>query len=247
MSLFLLFWSILHCVDEHSQDFDAVFDKKLAESNLASSSELIMELNGKKTVLTHRASLEKEHHRKDKDTANGRTRTDPNVERWMMEVLNSSLTMRSFRLDAGMTGAAIFVVHQSSVEVFDCELLSNVECSGFVLADAERSGSNRIVIVEIDYQHQNITDIVIGRTSVTSSSPMTSVQFTLCTFSGMTTGAGINPGGSAIFIFNTESSLNVTQCSFHLCTCAEVHSSGGAISVWEYGHDKQDCPTSISG
>ncbi|KAK2946911.1 hypothetical protein BLNAU_18135 [Blattamonas nauphoetae] len=167
MQLIFFLCRILCCFDEHYQDFDAVYKTKITETYSAPNSELMcisfdtglystnsieivsksVELHGNKTGLSHRAALQNQPSRIDEETANGRPRKDTNVERWMMEARNSSVTMRSFRLDAGMAGTSICVVVESSVEVIDSEILSNMKCSGFVLTDSVGSGSSKIVIV----------------------------------------------------------------------------------------------------
>ncbi|KAK2941184.1 hypothetical protein BLNAU_23898 [Blattamonas nauphoetae] len=181
----LLLWSIFQCVAEHYQDFNTVLEKKLAETSFASNSELMhlsfdhglywtnsieivsksVELNGNKTGLTHKANVQNERNRNDAENGNRSPRTEASLARWMIDVQNSSLTMRSWRLDAGMQGTTICTVLHSSVEVIDSEIFSNMECSGFVLADAERSGSSRIVIVGISHKSstQNVLLPLVGR------------------------------------------------------------------------------------
>ncbi|KAK2948058.1 hypothetical protein BLNAU_17005 [Blattamonas nauphoetae] len=185
MPVFLLLFHIVHCVFEHYQDFDVVYEKKVAERNSGSNSELIhlsfnddfywtngigivsksVELHGNKTWLTHRTNVRNERNdNTDEITIQPTTKLN-HPERWMMEVWNSSLTMRSFGLDAGMAGTTICLVVGSSVEVIDGEILSNLECSGFVLADAERSGSSRIVIVGSTHKSStpNVVLPLVGR------------------------------------------------------------------------------------
>ncbi|KAK2955375.1 hypothetical protein BLNAU_9603 [Blattamonas nauphoetae] len=187
MPMLLFLCSILHCLDGSYQDFDAVFEKKLAESNLASNSELMdlsfddglywtsgieivsnsVELHGNKTWLTHMAKVQNERNGyPDESTIRPTTKLN-HPERWMMEVRNSSLTMRSFGLDAGMAGTTICLVVGSSVEVIDGELLSNMECSGFVLADSVGSGSSRIVIVGSSHKSSTLNVVLplVGRGS----------------------------------------------------------------------------------
>ncbi|KAK2950860.1 hypothetical protein BLNAU_14162 [Blattamonas nauphoetae] len=185
MSILLLLCSILHCVDEHFHDFDAAFEKELHQKSFGSNSELMqlsfddglywtncieivsksVELHGNKTGLTHRANVKNLPSRIDEETANGRPRKDTNVEQWMMEAQNSSVTIRSFRLDAGMEGTSVCLVRTSSVEVIDSEILSNMECSGFVLSDSDRSGESRIVIVGSHHKSStpNIVLPLVGR------------------------------------------------------------------------------------
>ncbi|KAK2955638.1 hypothetical protein BLNAU_9328 [Blattamonas nauphoetae] len=426
MPMFLLFCTLLNCVDERYQDFDAIFEKKVAECNLVSNSESIylsfdsglfwtngigfvsksVELHGNKTWLMHRANVRNERNdNTDENTVQQTTKLN-HPERWMMEMRNSSLMMRSFGVDAGLAGTTICLVVGSMVEVIDSELLSNMECSGFVVADWVGSGSSRIVIIgsshksstlnvilplvgrgygqlntnneewkggeerfgdgcvereeivgvglsfdsthfavgtgplfsfvgkslwsgsengkigmvgeistelrsscilnvtssfeigirsgsqtglgvgscvwervvgsrisgstnhdmgtalcgtrlgfnvvcvnssfsscvrtsndEIDMKHENVTEDVIGRTLVESSSGMTSVKFTLCTFNDMTVADSRNRGGAAICLNQSHSSLTVTQCFFHKCTCT-YNGGGGAIYVWESRTDR---------
>ncbi|KAK2962001.1 hypothetical protein BLNAU_3057 [Blattamonas nauphoetae] len=418
---------LFHCADQYYQDFNNVFEKKVAESSFASNTEFVhlsfdnglywtnglsivsksVELHGNKAWLTPRMNVRNERIG-DTDESTIRQTTKLNhPERWMMEVQNSSLTMQSWKLDAGMSGSSVCFVEGSSVEVIDSEILSNMECSGFVLADLFGSGSSRIVIVgsshesstpnvvlplvgrghrqlnkkndewmadwedwkdelmeretiigvgllfdsthfalgtgplfsfggkllpvgskigifgevstelrstsisnvtssfrdekgknmgvgscvwermvgskisrsmnhdigtglcgtrlggniacvntsfsscvrtsnsDVDIRHENITQTYIKRTSVTSSSGMTSVRFTLCTFNDMTVSGGrtAKSGGSAIYLNHSASPLTVTQCFFHKCSCTEDENDGGAICVWEAG---SDCPITIS-
>ncbi|KAK2959726.1 hypothetical protein BLNAU_5215 [Blattamonas nauphoetae] len=181
----LLLWSIFQCVAEPYQDFDAVLEAKLAKNSLASNSELMhlsfddglywtssveivsksVELHGNKTGLTHRANLPNDRNRNDAENGNGSPRTEASIARWMMDVQNSSLAMRSWRLDAGMEGSSICMVFHSSVEVIDSEIFSNIECSGFVLADEGISGSSRIVIVGSSHKSStpNVVLPLVGR------------------------------------------------------------------------------------
>ncbi|KAK2956313.1 hypothetical protein BLNAU_8680 [Blattamonas nauphoetae] len=323
----------------------------------------------------------------------------------MIDVQNSSLTLRSWRLDAGETGTTICVVLRSSVDLFDSEILSNMECAGFLLADSGGSGESQIMIVgshhksstpkailplvrrvyeqrnhnfghlkpnedtlasgwrerelitgvglsfasthfplgtgplfsfdgrilsendnsnfiggietvltrstfenvtsnsrwdyekergegswvwervvgcsvhrstnhdmgtalcgtrlggnlaclntsfsscvrtpnsEIDIKHENITKTHIGRTVLKYPSATTSVRFSLCTFNSMTLTVSTNEGGSAINLFNTASSLTITQCFFHKCTCPTQGDDGGAVRLWD---SRADCPVSLS-
>ncbi|KAK2946250.1 hypothetical protein BLNAU_18852 [Blattamonas nauphoetae] len=185
VQVFLLLCSVFQCVEEHYQDFDAVYEKKQTEYNLASNSELrklsfddgfywtngieiiskSVELHGNKTGLTHRANVVDKRNRYTDETANGTPIKDTGVERWMMGVQNTSLTMRSFGLDAGMAGTTICLVVGSSVEVHDSDILSNMECSGFVLADVVGSGSSRIVIVGSSHKSstRNVVLPLVGR------------------------------------------------------------------------------------
>ncbi|KAK2949679.1 hypothetical protein BLNAU_15350 [Blattamonas nauphoetae] len=187
VQVFLLLCSVFQCVDEHYQDFDIVYEKILAETISASNSELrrlsfddgfywtngidivskSVELHGNKTGLTHKANVLKDRNRYTDETANGMPRKPTGVERWMLEVQNSSLTMRSFGLDAGMAGTTICLVVGSSIEVIDSELLSNMECSGFVLANLVGSGSSRIVIVGSSHKSstRNVVLPLVGRDS----------------------------------------------------------------------------------
>ncbi|KAK2942508.1 hypothetical protein BLNAU_22588 [Blattamonas nauphoetae] len=185
MSILLLLCTFLHCVDEHYQDFDAVYEKKLVDNNLGSNSESMhlsfdsglyltngieivsksVELHGNKTWLTHIANERNERNdNADESTIRPTTKLN-HPERWMMEVRNSSLTMRSFGLDAGMAGTTICLVVGSSVEVIDSDILSNMEYSGFVLADSVGSGSSRIVIVRSSHKSSTLNVVLplVGR------------------------------------------------------------------------------------
>ncbi|KAK2945664.1 hypothetical protein BLNAU_19398 [Blattamonas nauphoetae] len=50
-------------------------------------------------------------------------------------------------------------------------------------------------------------------------------------------------GGAAICLYFSTSSLTVTQCFFHNCTCTLSVDSGGALYVWA---TRSDCPISVS-
>ncbi|KAK2960757.1 hypothetical protein BLNAU_4154 [Blattamonas nauphoetae] len=94
----------------------------------------------------------------------------------------------------------------------------------------------------IDHQHINITQDVTGRTFV-EAPETTSVKFTLCTFNDMTVAAGNNEGGAAISMIYSRSSLTVTQCFFHKCSCTAAEDDGGAICLRD---NCLDYPVSLS-
>ncbi|KAK2955435.1 hypothetical protein BLNAU_9663 [Blattamonas nauphoetae] len=78
-----------------------------------------------------------------------------------------------------------------------------------------------------DFQNKNYTQ---GSRLNNVTSDVTSVTFTLCTFSEMTVAAGVSKGGGAIFLWHTLSSLTVRTCFFHKCTCTADNDDGGAIN-----------------
>ncbi|KAK2946285.1 hypothetical protein BLNAU_18806 [Blattamonas nauphoetae] len=68
-----------------------------------------------------------------------------------------------------------------------------------------------------------------GRFAINSTSSLTSVSFTLCTFRDMTAGSGAS--GAAISMVDSTSNLTVTQCFFHKCSAPYRESSAGAINL----------------
>ncbi|KAK2949925.1 putative cell surface protein [Blattamonas nauphoetae] len=79
------------------------------------------------------------------------------------------------------------------------------------------------------FQNKNFTQTSDpGRFMLVNTSAVTSVSFTLCTFSEMTaTVAGSNFGGPALDLFQTSSSLTLNTCFFHRCIC--TGGVGGAV------------------
>ncbi|KAK2954210.1 hypothetical protein BLNAU_10865 [Blattamonas nauphoetae] len=141
------------------------FDSGLFWTNGIGITSKSVELHGNKTWLTHRANVRNERNDNSDVSTIQPTTTHNHPERWMMEVQNSSLTMRLFGLDAGMSGTTICLVVGSSVEVIDSQILSNMECSGFVLADSVGSGSSRIVIVGSSHKSSTLNVVLplVGR------------------------------------------------------------------------------------
>ncbi|KAK2951769.1 hypothetical protein BLNAU_13262 [Blattamonas nauphoetae] len=79
-------------------------------------------------------------------------------------------------------------------------------------------------------KNESFTDYLQdGRFAINSTSSLTSVSFTLCTFRDMTAGSGTS--GAAISMVDSTSNLTVTQCFFHNCSAPSSTSSGGAIHV----------------
>ncbi|KAK2944561.1 hypothetical protein BLNAU_20515 [Blattamonas nauphoetae] len=66
---------------------------------------------------------------------------------------------------------------------------------------------------------------------IDSTSPVTSVSYTLCSFNEMTAAVGNNLGGAAICLYQSSASLTIDQCFFHKCTVTADHDDGGAVFV----------------
>ncbi|KAK2956349.1 hypothetical protein BLNAU_8716 [Blattamonas nauphoetae] len=141
------------------------FDDRLYWTNGIEIASKSVELNGNKTGLTHRANQHKIPSQNDDENGKETPRKDTSVAQWMMEVRNSSLAMLSFRLDAGMAGTTICLIFGSSIEVMDSEILSNMECSGFLLSDPMGMGASRIVIVRSSHKSstRNMVLPLVGR------------------------------------------------------------------------------------
>ncbi|KAK2944052.1 hypothetical protein BLNAU_21051 [Blattamonas nauphoetae] len=154
-----------HVVNTMIHDTGGDLCNKMAEKRHSDFGHITLGLHGNKTWLTHRANVQNERNANAEESTIRPTTKLDHPERWMMEVRNSSLTMRSFGLDAGMDGTTICLVVGSSVEVIDSELLSNMECSGFVLADCVGSGSSRIVMVGSSHKSSTLNVVLplVGR------------------------------------------------------------------------------------
>ncbi|KAK2954062.1 hypothetical protein BLNAU_11025 [Blattamonas nauphoetae] len=75
------------------------------------------------------------------------------------------------------------------------------------------------------------TDTLGNRSSIDSTSPLTSISYTLCSFNEMTAAVGGGLGGAAIYLCNSSASLTIDQCFFHKCTVTQSDDDGGAIFV----------------
>ncbi|KAK2958057.1 hypothetical protein BLNAU_6983 [Blattamonas nauphoetae] len=76
------------------------------------------------------------------------------------------------------------------------------------------------------------------RFSITSSSPLTSVSYTLCSFNEMTAAVGGGLGGAAICLYESSASLTIDQCFFLKCTVTAINDKGGAVSFACYQSNK---------
>ncbi|KAK2945556.1 hypothetical protein BLNAU_19513 [Blattamonas nauphoetae] len=128
--------------------------------------------------------------------------------------------------------------HDSGTGMMSPNMGGNVVCLNTSFSSCVRTSND-----EIDMKHENITATNIKRTVVDSTSGMTSVKFTLCTFEDMTIAGEDGHAGAAIHVYLSQSTLNVTQCFFHKCTCTADNDDGGAIYVHE---PLTDCPITIS-
>ncbi|KAK2954041.1 hypothetical protein BLNAU_11004 [Blattamonas nauphoetae] len=79
---------------------------------------------------------------------------------------------------------------------------------------------------------ESFSEFVQGdRFSIDSTSPLTSVSYTLCSFNEMTASVGANQGGAAISLYQSTVSLTIDQCFFHKCAVTASNDDGGAIYV----------------
>ncbi|KAK2958474.1 hypothetical protein BLNAU_6508 [Blattamonas nauphoetae] len=124
--------------------------------------------------------------------------------------------------------------HQSGTAMMSPNLGGNLMCSNtsFSSCIQQRNGDQ-----DLEFSFENRTQTDIGRFAINSTSSLTSVSFTLCTFRDMSKGAETRVSGAAINMNNSQASLNVTQCFFHQCSTASS-GSGGAINV-QYNSNNQ--------
>ncbi|KAK2954839.1 hypothetical protein BLNAU_10169 [Blattamonas nauphoetae] len=113
--------------------------------------------------------------------------------------------------------------HDSGTGMMSPHLGGNVMCLNTSFSSCIRTGNN-----DTDFQNKNFTQTDLGRYALDSTSEITSVTFTICTFKDMTV-TGYDSSGSAIFLSDSSSSLSINTCFFHNCTCMRIDDTGGAI------------------
>ncbi|KAK2948802.1 hypothetical protein BLNAU_16252 [Blattamonas nauphoetae] len=113
--------------------------------------------------------------------------------------------------------------HDSGTGMMSPNLGGNLMCSNSSFSSCIRQQNN-----ELEYSLENRTQTVIGRLNNVTSD-VTSVSFSHCTFNEMAV-AVEKEGGGAIFMYHTSSTLTITTCFFHKCTCTEYNANGGAVN-----------------
>ncbi|KAK2943043.1 hypothetical protein BLNAU_22054 [Blattamonas nauphoetae] len=83
---------------------------------------------------------------------------------------------------------------------------------------------------ELEFSFENRTNTSTPARLIVSTADVTSVSFTLCTFSEMTVADESGQGGSAIIIFDTNSALTNKACFFLKCSGEGSGNSGGAMN-----------------
>ncbi|KAK2952848.1 hypothetical protein BLNAU_12169 [Blattamonas nauphoetae] len=114
--------------------------------------------------------------------------------------------------------------HDSGTGMMSPNLGGNLMCLNTSFSSCIRQRNT-----DLDISFENRTQTHIGRLTDVAFE-VTSVSFTLCTFNEMTVAAGPSQVGAAIFLDETNSSLTITTCFFHNCTCTGDGGDGGAIS-----------------
>ncbi|KAK2957996.1 hypothetical protein BLNAU_6922 [Blattamonas nauphoetae] len=75
--------------------------------------------------------------------------------------------------------------------------------------------------------------------SLDTSTTLSSVSFTLCSFKQMTAAIGDSfRGGGAIMLYQSTASLTIDQCFFLKCTVTAINDKGGAVSFACYQSNK---------
>ncbi|KAK2961705.1 hypothetical protein BLNAU_3142 [Blattamonas nauphoetae] len=125
--------------------------------------------------------------------------------------------------------------HESGTGMMSPNLGGNVMCLNTSFSSCIRTRNE-----DKDFQNKNFTQ---GDRLNNVTTDVTSVTFTLCTFNEMTD-AGSDSGGTAIFMFESLSSLTVRTCFFHACTATGNGHDGGAVNLQSLYENKR--PVSIS-
>ncbi|KAK2946907.1 hypothetical protein BLNAU_18131 [Blattamonas nauphoetae] len=113
--------------------------------------------------------------------------------------------------------------HDSGTGMMSPNLGGNLVCLNTSFSSCIRQTNE-----DLNFSFENITQTHIGRLK-TVKSDVTSVTFTLSTFNEMTVTAGRYEGGAAIFLKDPSSSLTISTCFFHKCSCTYTDQGGGAI------------------
>ncbi|KAK2941850.1 hypothetical protein BLNAU_23241 [Blattamonas nauphoetae] len=116
--------------------------------------------------------------------------------------------------------------HNTGTGLADVNLGGSLRCLNSSFSSCVRTCSS-----PLSFENENITQTVIGRQVIDSSSSVTSVTYTLCTFKDMILAedGDSGTGGSAVHLFYSSSSLTITQCFFHRCKCTGNGADGGAL------------------
>ncbi|KAK2948776.1 hypothetical protein BLNAU_16311 [Blattamonas nauphoetae] len=116
--------------------------------------------------------------------------------------------------------------HNTGTGLADVNLGGSLRCLNSSFSSCVRTSNS-----PLSFEKQNITQDVIGRQVIDSSSSVTSVTYTLCTFKDMvlTEEGDTGVGGASVFMLNSSSSLSITQCFFHRCKCSGAYPDGGAV------------------
>ncbi|KAK2943991.1 hypothetical protein BLNAU_21080 [Blattamonas nauphoetae] len=118
--------------------------------------------------------------------------------------------------------------HNSGTAMMDVNMGGNVRCMNTSFCKCRREGNTNPSFI-----NENVTQTTIGRQIIPSSSTITLVSYSLCTFKDMTVSKWtVDGGGAAVHINKSSSSLAVLDCFFENCTCTDSHDDGGAICMW---------------
>ncbi|KAK2959752.1 hypothetical protein BLNAU_5241 [Blattamonas nauphoetae] len=117
--------------------------------------------------------------------------------------------------------------HNSGTAMVDVNLGGNLRCVNTSFSDCRREGN-----ADPPFINENITQTTIGRKIFDSSSTVTLISYSLCTFKDMTSADGVgNAGGSAIYVNKSSPSLSVKDCFFQNCKSTTNGDDGGAICI----------------
>ncbi|KAK2952856.1 hypothetical protein BLNAU_12177 [Blattamonas nauphoetae] len=116
--------------------------------------------------------------------------------------------------------------HDSGTGMLSPNFGGNVMCLNTSFSSCIRQTNT-----DLEFSFENRTQTSTPGRLTDVAFEVTSVSFTLCTFNEMTVAAGEKSGGSAIFLDETSSSLTITTCFFHKCTCTEDGDDGGAVRL----------------
>ncbi|KAK2945118.1 hypothetical protein BLNAU_19967 [Blattamonas nauphoetae] len=123
--------------------------------------------------------------------------------------------------------------HDSGTGMMSPNLGGNVMCLNTSFSSCIRERNT-----PLGFSLENRTQVHIGRFMIDSTSTLTSVTFTLCTFNEMTISvSGGTVGGAAILLFKSSSTLQVESCFFHKCTCTANGLNGGAVNLYYTSYD----------
>ncbi|KAK2957912.1 hypothetical protein BLNAU_7088 [Blattamonas nauphoetae] len=151
------------------------------------------------------------------------------VERKDSMLFWGEVTQRVFGSDIGQSSN-----HDSGTAMMDANLGGNLKCVNTSFWNCRRE-----VNTEPSFINENITlQHPIGRQVISSSSTVTLVSYSLCTFNDMVVAAG-GYGGAAIYILYAAASLSVKDCFFQKCQVIAPNDDGGAIHFRGNANTKQ--------